>query len=62
MSAALHTSMLSSLPLLARFRADLAALGEGDLGYIREIEVQEAQRLLGKSLDELRRRLHHWRR
>ena len=26
---------------------DLAALGEGDLGYIREIEVQEAQRLLG---------------
>jgi hypothetical protein len=26
---------------------DLALLGEGDLGYIREIEVQEAQRLLG---------------
>ena len=26
---------------------DLATLGEGALGYIREIEVQEAQRLLG---------------
>jgi hypothetical protein len=26
---------------------DLALLGEGDLGYIREIEVSEAQRLLG---------------
>lgn len=26
---------------------DLALLGEGDLGYIREIEVKEAQRLLG---------------
>lgn len=26
---------------------DLALLGEGALGYIREIEVQEAQRLLG---------------
>lgn len=26
---------------------DLALLGEGDLGYIREIEVGEAQRLLG---------------
>lgn len=26
---------------------DLAMLGEGALGYIREIEVQEAQRLLG---------------
>ncbi|WP_421692723.1 DUF1150 family protein [Aestuariivirga sp.] len=26
---------------------DLALLGEGDLGYIREIEVQEAQKLLG---------------
>jgi len=26
---------------------DLAMLGEGDLGYIREIELQEAQRLLG---------------
>lgn len=26
---------------------DLALLGEGDLGYIREIEVTEAQRLLG---------------
>ena len=26
---------------------DLAVLGEGALGYIREIEVQEAQRLLG---------------
>ena len=26
---------------------DLAVLGEGDLGYIREIEVKEAQRLLG---------------
>ena len=26
---------------------DLALLGEADLGYIREIEVQEAQRLLG---------------
>jgi len=26
---------------------DLALLGEGDLGYIREIEVREAQRLLG---------------
>ncbi len=26
---------------------DLALLGEGDLGYIREIAVQEAQRLLG---------------
>ena len=25
---------------------DLATLGEGALGYIREIEVQEAQRLL----------------
>ena len=27
---------------------DLALLGEGALGYIREIEVQEAQRLLGE--------------
>jgi hypothetical protein len=27
---------------------DLALLGEGALGYIREIEVQEARRLLGK--------------
>ena len=27
---------------------DLALLGEGDLGYIREIAVQEAERLLGK--------------
>ena len=27
---------------------DLALLGEGDLGYIREIEIQEAERLLGK--------------
>lgn len=26
---------------------DLALLGEGDLGYIREIEGTEAQRLLG---------------
>ncbi len=26
---------------------DLALLGEGALGYIREIEVQEAKRLLG---------------
>jgi hypothetical protein len=26
---------------------DLALLGEGDLGYIREIEVTEAKRLLG---------------
>jgi hypothetical protein len=26
---------------------DLALLGEGALGYIREIEVKEAQRLLG---------------
>lgn len=26
---------------------DLAVLGEGDLGYIREIEVKEAKRLLG---------------
>jgi hypothetical protein len=26
---------------------DLALLGEGALGYIKEIEVQEAQRLLG---------------
>ena len=26
---------------------DLALLGEGDLGYIKEIEVQEARRLLG---------------
>lgn len=26
---------------------DLALLGEGDLGYIREIELNEAQRLLG---------------
>lgn len=26
---------------------DLALLGEGDLGYIREIAVNEAQRLLG---------------
>ncbi len=26
---------------------DLALLGEGDLGYIREIEVTEARRLLG---------------
>ncbi len=26
---------------------DLALLGEGALGYIREIEVNEAQRLLG---------------
>ena len=26
---------------------DLAHLGEGDLGYIREIEVNEARRLLG---------------
>ena len=26
---------------------DLATLGEGALGYIREIELQEAQRLLG---------------
>ena len=26
---------------------DLALLGEGDLGYIREIELTEAQRLLG---------------
>ena len=26
---------------------DLAHLGEGDLGYIREIEQNEAQRLLG---------------
>jgi hypothetical protein len=26
---------------------DLAVLGEGDLGYIREIEVNEAKRLLG---------------
>jgi hypothetical protein len=26
---------------------DLALLGEGDLGYIKEIEVQEAKRLLG---------------
>ena len=26
---------------------DLALLGEGDLGYIREIEVNEAKRLLG---------------
>ena len=26
---------------------DLALLGEGDLGYIREIEVSEARRLLG---------------
>ena len=26
---------------------DFALLGEGDLGYIKEIEVQEAQRLLG---------------
>ena len=26
---------------------DLALLGEGDLGYIREIEVKEARRLLG---------------
>ena len=26
---------------------DLALLGEGDLGYIREIEVKEAQKLLG---------------
>lgn len=26
---------------------DLALLGEGALGYIREIEVREAQRLLG---------------
>jgi hypothetical protein len=26
---------------------DLALLGEGDLGYIREIEVNEARRLLG---------------
>ena len=26
---------------------DLALLGEGDFGYIREIEVSEARRLLG---------------
>lgn len=26
---------------------DLATLGEGALGYIREIELREAQRLLG---------------
>ena len=26
---------------------DLALLGEGALGYIREIEINEAQRLLG---------------
>lgn len=26
---------------------DLALLGEGALGYIREIEIKEAQRLLG---------------
>ena len=26
---------------------DLAHLGDGDLGYIREIELNEAQRLLG---------------
>ena len=26
---------------------DLALLGEGALGYIREIEIQEARRLLG---------------
>ena len=26
---------------------DLALLGEGDLGYIREIELTEARRLLG---------------
>lgn len=26
---------------------DLALLGEGDVGYIREIEVTEAKRLLG---------------
>ena len=26
---------------------DLATLGEGALGYIREIEIQEARRLLG---------------
>lgn len=26
---------------------DLAQIGEGALGYIREIEVKEAQRLLG---------------
>ena len=27
---------------------DLALLGEGALGYIKEIEVQEARRLLGE--------------
>ncbi len=27
---------------------DLALLGEGALGYIKEIELQEARRLLGK--------------
>jgi hypothetical protein len=27
---------------------DLALLGEGALGYIREIELQEAKRLLGE--------------
>lgn len=27
--------------------ADLAHLGDGDLGYIREIALNEAQRLLG---------------
>ena len=27
---------------------DLALLGDGDVGYIREIEVNEAQRLLGR--------------
>jgi hypothetical protein len=30
---------------------DLALLGEGALGYIREIELQEARRLLGSQAD-----------
>ena len=30
-----------------RTAQDLALLGEGALGYIREIQVQEARRLLG---------------
>jgi hypothetical protein len=38
-------NMKKSVDLTPR---DLALLGEGALGYIREIEVQEAQRLLGE--------------
>ena len=40
----LKKSELKSVDLTPQ---DLALLGEGDLGYIREIEINEAQRLLG---------------